>query len=107
MPGIGTGGVVGPHYASSKSALHGILHWIAQRYAKEGIVCLVSLLRISTPHSASDMQHSCPRAHRQYVRLARLARVGRLTSCPDTGMIPENREDFAVRVPSRPLPLPC
>jgi 3-oxoacyl-[acyl-carrier protein] reductase len=34
-----TGGVVGPHYASSKSAMHGLVHWIATRYAKEGITC--------------------------------------------------------------------
>jgi NAD(P)-dependent dehydrogenase (short-subunit alcohol dehydrogenase family) len=34
----GTGGVVGPHYASSKAALHGLIHWIAQRYARDGIV---------------------------------------------------------------------
>lgn len=36
----GTGGVIGPHYASSKSAMHGLVHWIATRYAKEGIVRL-------------------------------------------------------------------
>ncbi|KAF8804070.1 putative 3-oxoacyl-reductase FabG [Phlegmacium glaucopus] len=35
----GIGGVVGPHYASSKSALHGLLHWISMRYAKEGVTC--------------------------------------------------------------------
>ncbi|KAJ3488822.1 hypothetical protein NLJ89_g11581 [Agrocybe chaxingu] len=35
----GTGGVIGPHYASSKSALHGLLHWVANRYAKDGITC--------------------------------------------------------------------
>ncbi|TFK51559.1 NAD-binding protein [Heliocybe sulcata] len=35
----GTGGVIGPHYASSKSALHGMMHWIAQRYAKDGVTC--------------------------------------------------------------------
>ncbi|ESK95402.1 3-ketoacyl-acyl carrier protein reductase [Moniliophthora roreri MCA 2997] len=35
----GTGGVIGPHYASSKSALHGLLHWVASRYAKDGITC--------------------------------------------------------------------
>jgi len=35
----GIGGVVGPHYASSKSALHGLLHWLATRYAKEGVTC--------------------------------------------------------------------
>ena len=32
-----TGGVVGPHYASSKSALHGLIHWLASAYAKKGI----------------------------------------------------------------------
>jgi 3-oxoacyl-[acyl-carrier protein] reductase len=32
-----TGGVVGPHYASSKSALHGMMHFLAAKYAKDGI----------------------------------------------------------------------
>ena len=32
-----TGGVVGPHYASSKSALHGMIHFLAMKYAKNGI----------------------------------------------------------------------
>ena len=32
-----TGGVVGPHYASSKSALHGLLHWLSQIYCSKGI----------------------------------------------------------------------
>ncbi|KAE8443285.1 hypothetical protein EG329_002001 [Mollisiaceae sp. DMI_Dod_QoI] len=31
------GGVVGPHYASSKSALHGLIHWLAGAYAKTGV----------------------------------------------------------------------
>ncbi|RMZ82136.1 hypothetical protein DV737_g2184, partial [Chaetothyriales sp. CBS 132003] len=31
------GGVVGPHYASSKSALHGLIHWLAATYAKSGV----------------------------------------------------------------------
>jgi 3-oxoacyl-[acyl-carrier protein] reductase len=31
------GGVVGPHYASSKSALHGLVHWLAGHYAKTGV----------------------------------------------------------------------
>ncbi|TFK66067.1 NAD-binding protein [Pluteus cervinus] len=35
----GTGGVIGPHYASSKSAMHGMVHWIANRYAQDGITC--------------------------------------------------------------------
>ena len=32
-----TGGVVGPHYASSKSALHGMIHFLAMKYAKDGV----------------------------------------------------------------------
>lgn len=32
-----TGGVVGPHYASSKSAQHGFIHWLAGNVAKKGI----------------------------------------------------------------------
>jgi len=32
-----TGGVVGPHYASSKSALHGMIHFLAMKYAKNGV----------------------------------------------------------------------
>ncbi|KAF9039129.1 hypothetical protein BJ165DRAFT_1613809 [Panaeolus papilionaceus] len=35
----GNGGRIGPHYASSKSALHGLFHWIAMRYAPNGITC--------------------------------------------------------------------
>ncbi|KAI0065207.1 NAD-binding protein [Artomyces pyxidatus] len=34
-----TGGVVGPHYASSKSAMHGVMHWVAKQYGKAGITC--------------------------------------------------------------------
>lgn len=32
-----TGGFVGPHYASSKSAQHGFIHWFANNVAKKGI----------------------------------------------------------------------
>lgn len=45
----GTGGVVGPHYASSKSAMHGLVHWLASRYATDGIVRHI----ISTPLSVN------------------------------------------------------
>ncbi|KAI0300650.1 NAD-binding protein [Multifurca ochricompacta] len=34
-----TGGVLGPHYASSKAAIHGIMHWVAKQYSKKGITC--------------------------------------------------------------------
>ena len=32
-----TGGVVGPHYASSKSAQHGLIHQLFQSYCSKGI----------------------------------------------------------------------
>ncbi|MBO0812587.1 MAG: SDR family NAD(P)-dependent oxidoreductase [Microlunatus sp.] len=32
-----TGGIVGPHYAASKSGLHGMLYWLAGQYAERGI----------------------------------------------------------------------
>jgi 3-oxoacyl-[acyl-carrier protein] reductase len=32
-----TGGVVGPHYASSKAALHGLTHFLAARTAADGV----------------------------------------------------------------------
>ena len=32
-----TGGVIGPHYASSKAALHGLTHFLAARTAPDGV----------------------------------------------------------------------
>jgi 3-oxoacyl-[acyl-carrier protein] reductase len=32
-----TGGIVGPHYASSKAGLHGLIHFLASRFAADGI----------------------------------------------------------------------
>jgi 3-oxoacyl-[acyl-carrier protein] reductase len=32
-----TGGVIGPHYAASKAALHGLMHHLAQRVAGSGV----------------------------------------------------------------------
>lgn len=32
-----TGGIVGPHYAASKSGLHGMLYWLAGQYAQHGV----------------------------------------------------------------------
>jgi NAD(P)-dependent dehydrogenase (short-subunit alcohol dehydrogenase family) len=36
-----TGGVLGPHYSSSKAALHGLMHWVARQYSKKGIVSAI------------------------------------------------------------------
>ena len=32
-----TGGIVGPHYASSKAGLHGLTHYFATRVARDGV----------------------------------------------------------------------
>jgi 3-oxoacyl-[acyl-carrier protein] reductase len=32
-----TGGIVGPHYASSKAGLHGLTHYLASRLAGDGV----------------------------------------------------------------------
>jgi 3-oxoacyl-[acyl-carrier protein] reductase len=32
-----TGGIIGPHYAASKSGLHGLAHYLAARAAKHGV----------------------------------------------------------------------
>jgi 3-oxoacyl-[acyl-carrier protein] reductase len=32
-----TGGIVGPHYAASKAGLHGLVHFLAARSAKDGV----------------------------------------------------------------------
>jgi 3-oxoacyl-[acyl-carrier protein] reductase len=32
-----TGGIVGPHYASSKAGLHGLTHFLASRVARDGV----------------------------------------------------------------------
>jgi 3-oxoacyl-[acyl-carrier protein] reductase len=32
-----TGGIIGPHYASSKAGLHGLTHFLASRVARDGV----------------------------------------------------------------------
>ena len=34
---VGTGGIVGPHYAASKAGLNGLTHFLASRYAPAGV----------------------------------------------------------------------
>ena len=44
-----TGGVLGPHYSSSKAAIHGIMHWVARQYSKKGIVG-ITISTVPTSH---------------------------------------------------------
>ncbi|KAI0262081.1 NAD-binding protein [Gloeopeniophorella convolvens] len=63
-----TGGVVGPHYASSKSALHGIMHWISRQYSKKGVTCnaVAPALIVGT-----DMFKNPSAAHRDLIPVGR------------------------------------
>jgi 3-oxoacyl-[acyl-carrier protein] reductase len=47
-----TGGVLGPHYSSSKAALHGLMHWVARQYSKKGIV---SVTMVTNPVSHVEL----------------------------------------------------
>ncbi|KZV91695.1 NAD(P)-binding protein [Exidia glandulosa HHB12029] len=53
------GGVIGPHYSSSKSALHGLMHWISQRYSASGITsnCVAPALITQTAMLPGSPEH--------------------------------------------------
>ena len=60
-----TGGAVGPHYASSKSAQHGFIHWLATRIATKGITVngvAPALIGDTTMMGASDDEATKKRA---------------------------------------------
>jgi 3-oxoacyl-[acyl-carrier protein] reductase len=72
-----TGGVVGPHYASSKSAMHGLVHWIATRYSKEGITCNAVAPALITE---TDMLPDEPAAYVEKIPVGRLGRPQEIAS---------------------------
>jgi NAD(P)-dependent dehydrogenase (short-subunit alcohol dehydrogenase family) len=65
---VATGGVLGPHYSSSKAAIHGLMHWIARQYSKKGIVGIVISVRYAmlSWFAMSDLQCRCPGPNRQH-----------------------------------------
>lgn len=65
------GGVVGPHYAASKAGVHGLTHFYASRYAKEGItVNTVAPALIET-----EMVTSNPNARADLIPIGRFGAV--------------------------------
>ena len=65
-----TGGVVGPHYASSKSALHGLIHWLASAYAKKGITVngvAPALITETTMLPGSNAELESSKCSRQWI----------------------------------------
>jgi hypothetical protein len=71
---LATGGVLGPHYSSSKAAIHGLMHWIARQYSKKGIVSVIMVsIRyvILSWFAMADLQCRCPGPNRQYGHVQR------------------------------------
>jgi 3-oxoacyl-[acyl-carrier protein] reductase len=66
-----TGGIVGPHYAASKSGLHGLTHSLASRFAPSGVTvnALAPALITNTGMLPGD-----PEQLRSRVPLGRLGR---------------------------------
>ncbi|OCH85371.1 NAD-binding protein [Obba rivulosa] len=67
----GTGGVIGPQYASSKAALHGLMHWLSLRYCKEGITA-----NVVSPALIEDtaMMSNPPESVRSKIPIGRLGK---------------------------------
>lgn len=51
-----TGGIVGPHYAASKSGLHGMLYWLARKYAADGVTVNAIAPALVVTGMVSDQQ---------------------------------------------------
>ena len=65
-----TGGVVGPHYASSKSALHGLVHWLGKNVADKGITVNAvapALIGDTVMMGSSNDEKTKERAKREYL----------------------------------------
>ncbi|KAI0806660.1 3-oxoacyl-reductase [Fomes fomentarius] len=75
----GTGGVIGPQYASSKSALHGLIHWLSLRYCREGILTNgVAPALIEGEHT--EMMKNPPEAVRSKIPIGRLGKPDEIAS---------------------------
>jgi 3-oxoacyl-[acyl-carrier protein] reductase len=70
-----TGGVIGPHYAASKAALHGLMHSYAALLAKEGITSNV----IAPALIDTDMVRNNPRARPDLIPVGRFGHVDEVT----------------------------
>jgi len=65
------GGVVGPHYAASKAGVHGLTHFYASRYAKEGI----TVNTIAPALIETEMVTSNPNARADLIPIGRFGGV--------------------------------
>jgi 3-oxoacyl-[acyl-carrier protein] reductase len=65
------GGVVGPHYAASKAGVHGLTHFYASRYAKEGL----TVNTIAPALIETEMVTSNPNARADLIPIGRFGAV--------------------------------
>jgi 3-oxoacyl-[acyl-carrier protein] reductase len=61
------GGIIGPHYASSKAGMHGLMHYYAAHLAKEGITSNV----VAPALIDTDMVRSNPNARKDLIPVGR------------------------------------
>ncbi|KAJ3486286.1 hypothetical protein NLI96_g4355 [Meripilus lineatus] len=90
-----TGGVIGPHYASSKSALHGLVHWLSLRYAKTGIV---SPILCTFCWDDVDLGTDHGRVL-DALLTSKTSNAVAPALIEDTGMIPESTEELRSKIP--------
>lgn len=74
-----TGGIVGPHYAASKAALHGLAHSLSQFASGHGVTVNV----VAPALIATDMMPSDERALDELARRIPVGRLGRVEEVAD------------------------
>jgi 3-oxoacyl-[acyl-carrier protein] reductase len=74
-----TGGIVGPHYAASKAALHGLAHSLSQFAAGHGVTVNV----VAPALIATDMMPADEQALKELVRRIPVGRLGRSEEVAD------------------------
>jgi 3-oxoacyl-[acyl-carrier protein] reductase len=74
-----TGGIVGPHYAASKAALHGLAHSLSQFASGHGVTVNV----VAPALIATDMMPADPEALEQLARRIPVGRLGRSEEVAD------------------------
>lgn len=74
-----TGGIIGPHYAASKAALHGLGHSLSQFAAGHGVTVNV----IAPALIATDMMPTDPQAVQGLARRIPVGRLGRAEEVAD------------------------
>ena len=70
------GGIVGPHYAASKAGMHGLMHYYAAHFAKEGITSNV----VAPALIKTDMVTANPNASAKHIPVGHFGEVADVAS---------------------------